>query len=40
MVKHVHIILEDKEYTRVDKIKGKRTWKKALLDALENEERK
>jgi len=30
MVKHVHIILEDSEYEKLKKAKGKKTWKEFM----------
>lgn len=30
-MKHIHIVLEDREAKRLEKIKGERSWKDLLL---------
>lgn len=35
MVKNIHITLDDKEHLRLEKLKGKRTWKEILEKGAE-----
>jgi len=35
-MKTLNIPLEDKEYKELKKIKGEKTWKKFILDLIEN----
>lgn len=36
-MKHVHIILEDHEYEKLEQVKGEKTWKDLLMEALKGE---
>ena len=35
MVKVIHFSLDDRDYDRITKVKGERTWPRFLLDTVE-----
>lgn len=35
MVKHIHILLDDEEYKKLDKAKGNQTWHDFIMSAAE-----